>query len=90
METNTTMPRKRETPIDREPMAAPDAAQELLEAAWLHCGMIQDVVERLNDPSSSTELRLLANRLQRLAFRATRGSYFRNLHPAGPDAWASG
>ena len=70
-------------------MAAPDAAQELLEAAWLHCGMIQDVIERLNDASStSTELRLLANRLQRLAFRATRR--FRNLHPAGPDAWASG
>ena len=90
METNTTMQRKRETPIDREPMAAPDAAQELLEAAWLHCGMIQDVIERLNDASStSTELRLLANRLQRLAFRATR-RYFRNLHPAGPDAWASG
>jgi hypothetical protein len=71
-------------------MAAPDAAQESLEAAWLHCGMIQDVIDRLNDASSSTELRLLANRLQRLAFRAARRSYFRNLHPAGLDAWASG
>jgi hypothetical protein len=71
-------------------MAAPGAAQELLEAAWLHCGKIQDVIDRLNDASSGTELRLLANRLQRLTFRATRRGYFRSLHPAGPDAWASG
>jgi hypothetical protein len=52
--------------------------------------MIQDVIDRLNDASSSKELRLLANRLQRLAFRATQRSYFWNLHPASPEAWVSG
>jgi hypothetical protein len=69
METNATMPRKKVTTIHREPMPAPDAVQQLLEAAWPHCGMIQDIIDRLNEGGSNTELRLLANRLQRLAFR---------------------
>ena len=68
METNATMPRKKET-IQREPAPAPDTVQQLLEAAWPHCGMIQDIIDRLNEGGSNTELRLLANRLQRLAFR---------------------
>ena len=51
---------------------APDpTAQQLLETVWPHCGVIQDIIDRLNEVGSSTELRLLANRLQRLAFRAT-------------------
>jgi len=40
-------------------------------AAWPYCGVIQDIIDRLNETGSNTELRLLANRLQRLVFRAT-------------------
>ena len=69
METNATMPRKKVATIHREPVPAPDTEQQLLEAAWPHCGMIQDIIDRLNEGGSKTELRLLANRLQRLAFR---------------------
>ena len=69
METNATMPRKKVTTIHREPVPAPDTVQQLLEAAWPHCGMIQDIIDKLNEGGSNTELRLLANRLQRLAFR---------------------
>ena len=39
--------------------------------AWPYCGVIQDIIDRLNETGSNTELRLLANRLQRLVFRAT-------------------
>ena len=55
------MPRKKE---------ATSPAQQLLEAVWPHCGVIQDTIDRLNEARSHTELRLLRNRLQRLAFRA--------------------
>jgi hypothetical protein len=54
----------------RKPASDP-TAQQLLETAWPHCGVIQDIIDSLNEVGSSTELRLLANRLQRLAFRAT-------------------
>lgn len=84
------MPRKRETPIGRKALAIPDASQEWLEAAWLYCGMIQDLIERRNDARSGTELRLLANRLHRLAFRATRRGGFEKVYPADLDAWAGG
>jgi hypothetical protein len=33
--------------------------------------VIQDIIDRLHEAGSNTELHLLANRLQRLAFRAT-------------------
>ena len=68
---NATMPRKREAIIHREPAPDPDTARQLLEAAWPHCGVIQDIIDRLNEAGSNTELRLLTNRLQRLAIRAT-------------------
>ena len=63
------MPRKKEATIHREPVQAPDTAQPLLETAWRHCGAIQAIIDRLNEGGSNTELRLLTNRLQRLAFR---------------------
>jgi len=47
----------------------PDTAQQLLETAWRHCGAIQAIIDGLNGADCNTELRLLANRLQRLAFR---------------------
>jgi hypothetical protein len=64
------MPRKKETTIRREP-APHDTAEQLMVAAWPYCGVIQDIIDRLNETGSNTELRLLANRLQRLVFRAT-------------------
>jgi len=33
-------------------------------AAWPYCGVIQDIIDRLNETGSNTELRLLANRLR--------------------------
>jgi hypothetical protein len=64
------MPRRKEVVIRREPVSAPDTAEQLMVAAWPYCGVIQDIVDRLNETGSNTELRLLANRLQRLVFRA--------------------
>ena len=71
------MPRKKET-IRHEPTPDPDTAEQLLVAAWPYCGVIQDIIDRLNATRSNTELRLLANRLQRLVFRAT---------PVLPERW---
>jgi hypothetical protein len=87
METKTTMSRKKETLMHRKPVKAADAAQELLEAAWLHCGMIQDIIDGLNEAGSSTELRLLRNRLHRLAFRAAPRRSFENRHPTDLVVW---
>ena len=67
----TQMPRKKEVTIPREPVPDPDTAEQLMVAAWPYCGVIQDIIDRLNETGSNTELRLLANRLQRLDFRAT-------------------
>jgi len=53
------------------PVPDPDTAEQLMAAAWPYCGIIQDIIDRLNETGSNTELRLLANRLQRLVFRAT-------------------
>jgi len=47
---------------------------DLLEAAWRHCGAIQDIIDRLNEAGTNTEPHLLANRLHRLAFRIRPGS----------------
>jgi hypothetical protein len=65
------MPRRKEVTIRREPVPAPDTAEQLMVAAWPYCGVIQDIIDRLSETGSNTELRLLANRLQRLVFRAT-------------------
>jgi hypothetical protein len=65
------MPRKKEATIRRELVPDTDTADQLMVAAWPYCGVIQDIVDRLNETGSNTELRLLANRLQRLVFRAT-------------------
>ena len=43
----------------------------MMVTAWPYCGVIQDIIDSLNETGSNTELRLLANRLQRLVFRAT-------------------
>jgi hypothetical protein len=90
METSATMPRQKETTIPREPAPVPDTMQQLLEAAWPHCGMIQEIIDRLNESGSNTELRLLTNRLQRLAFRAAPKKHFADQHPTGLNAWAGG
>ena len=87
---NVSMSRKKHTTIHREPVPAPDTVGQLLEAAWPHCGMLQDIIDRLNESGSNTELRLLTNRLQRLAFRATPRTNFGNRHPANLNAWAGG
>jgi hypothetical protein len=85
METSTTMPRKNEAPIHRQPMPAPDThQQQLLEAAWPPCGMIQDIIDRLNEAGSNTELRLLTNRLRRLVTRATLRRDFEKPAPNRP------
>jgi hypothetical protein len=65
------MPRKKEATIRRKLVPDPDTAQQLMVTAWPYCGVIQDIIDGLNEAGSNTELRLLANRLQRLAFRAT-------------------
>ena len=85
-----TMSRQNETTIRREPTPATDTMQQLLEAAWPHCGMIQEIIDRLNESGSNTELRLLTNRLQRLAFRATPKKDFAYHHPTDFNAWAGG
>jgi hypothetical protein len=71
METETQMPRKKEVTIRYEPVQDHDTAEQLMVTAWPYCGVIQDIIDRLNETGSNTELRLLANRLQRLVFRAT-------------------
>ena len=64
------MPRKKEaTSLGRHDGQHPNTAQQLLETAWRHCGEIQAIIDKLNEGGSNTELRLLTNRLQRLAFR---------------------
>ena len=65
------MPRKKETTIHREPAPDHDTAEQLMVTAWPYCGVIQDIIDRLNATGTNTELRQLANRLQRLVFRAT-------------------
>ena len=47
-----------------------DEPQELLKIAQHHCQAIQTIVDRLTENKSNTELRLLSQRLQRLAFHA--------------------
>ena len=64
----TGRPRQRVLTMAQHPS---DTAQQLLETAWRHCGAIQAIINRLNEAGSNTEPRLLGNRLQRLAFRAT-------------------
>jgi hypothetical protein len=61
-------PRQRVLTMAQHP---PDTAQQLLETAWRYCGAIQAIIDRLNEAGCNTEPRLLANRVQRLAFRAT-------------------
>jgi hypothetical protein len=64
------MPRKKEaTSLGRYHGQHPNTAQQILETAWRHCGAIQAIIDRLNADGSNAELRLLTNRLQRLAFR---------------------
>jgi len=89
METNATMSRKEETMLQREPVLALDKMQ-LLETAWPHCGMIQEIIDSLNESGSYAELRLLTNRLQRLVFRATPKGNPGYGHPTGLSAWVSG
>ena len=68
------MPRREEaTTLERYHEQHPDTAQNLLEAAWRHCGAIQDIIDRLNEADTNTEAHLLANRLHRLAFRIRPG-----------------
>src|SRR5262249_45729939 len=55
----TQMLRKKEVTIRREPMPDPDTAEQLMVAAWPYCGVIQDIIDRLNATGSNTELRLL-------------------------------
>jgi hypothetical protein len=50
--------------------AAMDDPQELLNTAQRHCQAIQAVIDKLTETKSNTELRLLPQRLQRLAFQA--------------------
>jgi hypothetical protein len=44
--------------------------QELLDTAWRHCQAIQTIIDQLTETESNTQLRLLSQRLQRLAFHA--------------------
>jgi hypothetical protein len=69
------MPRREEaTNSGRYHEQQPNTAQHLLEAAWRHCGAIQDIIDRLNEDGTNTEPHLLASRLHRLAFRIRPGS----------------
>ena len=77
------MPRKKKETTIHESLQPLDTMQ-LLETAWPCCGRIQRVIDRLTESGSQTELRLLTNRLQRLAFRASPKGDF------GNDAWVSG
>jgi hypothetical protein len=64
------MPRKEEVrSLGRHHKQHPNTAQQLLETAWRHCSAIQAIIDKLNEVSTNTEPRLLANRLQRLVFR---------------------
>jgi hypothetical protein len=64
------MPRREEaTKLGRYHEQHPNTAQHLLEAAWRHCGAIQDIIDRLNEVGTNTQPHVLANRLHRLAFR---------------------
>jgi hypothetical protein len=47
-----------------------DDPQELLNTARRHCQAIQAIIDQLTETKSNTELRLLSQRLQRLAFHA--------------------
>jgi hypothetical protein len=47
-----------------------DDPQELLNIARHHCQAIQTIIDQLTEIKSNTELRLLSQRLQRLAFHA--------------------
>jgi hypothetical protein len=47
-----------------------DNPQELLKFARHHCQAIQTIIDQLTEIKSNTELRLLSQRLQRLAFHA--------------------
>jgi hypothetical protein len=47
-----------------------DDPQELLNTAQRHCQAIQAIIDKLTETKSNTELRLLSQRLQRLAFHA--------------------
>jgi hypothetical protein len=50
-----------------------DDPQELLNTAQHHCQAIQTIIDQLTEIKSNTELRLLSQRLQRLAFTQRRG-----------------
>jgi hypothetical protein len=64
------MPRKEEaTSLGPQHDQHPNTAQRLLQTAWTHCGEIQAIIDLLNEAGTNTESHLLANRLQRLAFR---------------------
>ena len=47
-----------------------DDPQELLNTAQHHCQAIQTIIDQLTETKSNTELRLLSQSLQRLAFHA--------------------
>jgi hypothetical protein len=47
-----------------------DDPQELLKTAQHHCQAILAIIDQLTENKSNTELRLLSQRLQRLAFHA--------------------
>jgi hypothetical protein len=47
-----------------------DNPQELLKFARHHCQAIQTIIDQLTEIKSNAELRLLSQRLQRLAFHA--------------------
>jgi hypothetical protein len=47
-----------------------DDPQELLNTAQHYCQAIQTIIDQLTETKSNTELRLLSQRLQRLAFHA--------------------
>jgi hypothetical protein len=55
-----------------------DDPQELLNIARHHCQAIQTIIDQLTEIKSNTELRLLSQRLQRLAFHAA---------PRSRDGW---
>ena len=50
--------------------AAMDDPQEPLNTGQRHCQAIRAVIDKLTETKSNTELRLLSQRLQRLAFHA--------------------
>jgi hypothetical protein len=50
--------------------ATMDDPQELLNTARRHCQAIQTIIDKLTETKSNTELRLLSQSLQRLAFHA--------------------